>query len=273
MEIISTIASLVAVLTAVKEAVDAVTGVVQSVDNFVVTFRKTVDDFKNTVTEVVVIFDSDGDGENDREEVVYRIYQTLPDYETGFCICNKGNEIGLGLPMFEIIDGCELSELLLEAPSVPLAGLPAFPDTSDGSDFPELPDISDIIDIEPSFEHKDYPIITGNDKYFIADLHNDGYNDIFSPAGDITGDGINDWKVIVDYDDNGLPDASPNQPFYPVGSDEFEYLIESIGQGDNGIMTKEIDKYSVSEALLSLILLFSVINFIRGLFRRSDYLR
>lgn len=270
MEIVSTIATFVAVLNAVKEAVDAATDLVQSVDDLVVTFRKTVDDFKNTVTEVVVMFDSDGDGENDTEEVVYRIYQTLPDYETGFCICNKGNEIGLGLPMFEIIDGRELSELLSEAPSVPLAELPEFSDTSDN---PELPDISDIIDIEPSFEHKDYPIISGNDKYLVSDLNNDGCNDIFCPTADINGDGINDFLKIVDNDDNGLPDASPNQPFYPVGSEEFEYLIESTGQVDDGIMTKEIDKYNVSEALLALILLFTFINFVRGLFRRSDYLR
>lgn len=267
MEIVSTIASLIAVLKAVKEAVDAVTEVVQSVDDLIVTFRKTVDDFKNTVTEVVVIFDSDGDGENDTEEVVYRIYQTLPDYETGFCICNKDNEIGLGLPMFEIIDGRDFAELLSKAPSVPLADLP------DTSDFPELPDISEIVDIDPIPEYREYPVITGNDKYFIADLYNDGFNDIISPAGDITGDGVNDWLVIVDNDDNGLPDASPNQPFYPVGSEAFEYLIESTGQADDGIMTKKVDNYSVSEALLSLILLFTFINFVRGLFRRSDYLR
>lgn len=252
MEIVSTIATLVAILNAVKEGIDAVTEVVQSVDDFIVTFRKTVDDFKNTVTEVVVLVDSNGDGEKDMEEVVYRIYQTLPDYDTGFCICNKGNEIGLGLPMFEIIDGCELPELLSEAPSVALSDLPELPETS---------------------EQKDYPIITGNDKYLIADLHNDGYNDVFSPAGDITGDGINDWKLIVDKDDNGLPDASPNQPFYPIGSEEFEYLIESTGQGDDGIMTKKVDNYNVVEGLLALVLLFTVLNFVRGLFVRRNYFK
>lgn len=270
MELVSGIATIVAVLKAVKEAVDAATELVQSVDDFIVTFRKTVDDFKNTVTEVVVIFDSDGDGENDREEVVYRIYQTLPDYETGFCICNKSNEIGLGLPMFEIIDGRDFPGLLAKAPSVPLAELP---EISEPSELPELPDISDIVEIEPTPSFREYPVITGNDKYFIADLHNDGFNDIISPAGDITGDGINDWLVIVDDDDNGLPDASPNFAFYPVGSEAFEYFIESTGKADDSIMTKEIDKYNVSEALLALILLFTFINFVRGLFRRSDYLR
>lgn len=258
MEIISTIATIVSVLKAVKEAVDAATELVESIDNFIITFRKTVDDFKNTVTEVVVIFDSDGDGENDTEEVVYRIYQTLPDYETGLCICNNGNEIGLGLPMFEIIDGREFPDLLAKAPSVPLADLPTLPDTSE------------IVDIEP---FREYPIITGNDKYLIADLYDDGFNDIISPAGDITGDGVNDWFVIVDEDDNGLPDASPNFEFYPVGSEAFEYLIEGIGQADDGIMTKRVDNYTVTEGLLALILLFSVFSFIRGLFRRSDYFK
>lgn len=268
MEIISTVVTLVEVLVAVKEAVDAVTKIVQSVDDLVVTFRKTVDDFKNTVTEVVVIFDSDGDGENDSEKVVYRIYQTLPDFETGYCICIKDGEIGLGLPMFQIIDGHELPELLAEAPDIPLSDLPVLPETSD---VPELPDISDIIDIEPSYD--DFPIVSGNDGYRIADLHNDGSNDIFRPAGDYNADGINDWELVVVDDESGLPVASPNLPFFPAGCEEFEYIIEQAGQGDDGIMTKKMDNYNVSEALLALILLFTFINFVRGLFRRSDYLR
>lgn len=270
MEIVSTVVTIVEVLIAVNEAVTAATELVQSVDDFVVTFRKTVDDCKNTITEVVVIFDSDGDGENDREEVVYRIYQTLPDYETGYCICIKDGEIGLGLPMFEIIDGRELPELLSNAPSVLLVELP---EVSEPSELPEIPGISEIIDIEPSPDYIEYPIISGNDRYYLADLHNDGSNDIFCPAGDITGDGINDWKSIVVDDESGLPLASPNQSFFPVGSEAFEYLIESTGQADDGIMTKEIDKYNVSEALLALILLFTFISFVRGLFRRSDYLK
>lgn len=267
MEIVSTIATIVTILKAVKEAIDAATDVVESVDNFIVTFRKTVDDFKNTVTEVVVMFDSDGDGENDREEVVYKIYQTLPDFETGLCICNKGDEIGLGLPMFKIVDGTEFGDLLAEAPSVPLADLPdlpVLPDTSDITDLPELPELPVI--------RKEYPIVTANDKYLLYDVNNDGSNEIVMVYADVTGDGINDFLVGVDEDDNGLLDASSNYEFYPVGSEAFEYLIEGI-ETEDSIMTKEIDQYSVAEGLLALILLFSVINFIRGLFVRRDYLR
>lgn len=236
MDIITGIYAFIGVLKAVKEAVDAVTDVVQSVDSLVVTLRKTVDDFKNTVTEVVVIYDSDGDGENDTEEVVYRIYQTLPDYETGFCICNKGNEIGLGMPMLEIIDGREFSSLLAEAPA---------PDTHS-----ELPENSDITS-NPPVIYQDYPVVTGNDKYFLVDLDDDGYNDVISPTADITGDGVNDWLKIVDSDGDGLPDASPNSSFYTVGSDAFNELV---GYGNDDLaLTKPFDYYSVSEALLFII--------------------
>lgn len=293
MEVVSTIISIVEIVIAVKEAVDAAQALVESVDDLVVTFRKTVDDFKNTITEVVVIFDSDGDGTKDSEQVVYRIYQMLPDYETGFCICNKDDEIGLGLPMFEIIDGKAFPELLAKSPSVPLSDLPVIPDTSD-----EFPDISDIIDIDiPSFS-KDYPVITGNDKYFLADLYDDGSNDIISPGGDITGDGINDWLVIVDNDDNGLPDASPNAVFYPVGSEAFNDLAQGLrdqsvlltpdgivynysGSGDDivscaesawvdkyGSMDKPLHNYSVSEALLFIIACGTVVSLLCKVFKR-----
>lgn len=245
-EIVVGISSLVAVLKAVKEAIDAATGVVESIDKFVVTLRKTVDDFKNTVTEVVVTYDSDGDGENDTEEVVYKIYQTLPDYETGFCICNKGSELGLGMPMFEIIDGKEFPNLLVEAPA-PAAV------TSETSD--ALPAVV-----------QDYPAVTGTDKYFLVDLYNDGYNDVVSPAADITGDGINDWLVVVDNDGDGLPDASPNAAFYPVGSDGFNELV---GYGDDDLaLTKPFAHYSVTEGLLFLLVVCSILTTLFTLFRR-----
>lgn len=293
MDIITGIYAFIGVLKAVKEAVDAVTDVVQSVDNLIVTLRKTVDDFKNTVTEVVVIYDSDGDGENDTEEVVYRIYQALPDYETGFCICSKGNEIGLGMPMFEIIDGRDLSALLVEAPAPYML-----------SELPELPETSDIIS-EPPAVVQNYTVITGNDKYFLKDLDNDGYNDIFSPTADLTGDGINDFLKIVCNNDNGLPIASPNASFYPVGSEAFNELVgygeddtflftpdgliikyaESGGEEYDGLvsrateqwvqkygaMDKPLHNYSVSEALLFIIAAGSVVGLFLKLFRRRKF--
>lgn len=238
MEIITGIFSFIEICKAVKGAIDAVTDVVQSVDDLIITLRKTVDDFKNTVTEVVVSYDSDGDGVNDTSEVVYRIYQTLPDYETGFCICNKGNEVGLGMPMFEIIDGRDFPSLLAETPSANML-----------SELP-LPETSDVVS-EPLVVVQNYPIITGNDKYILADIDNDGYNDILSPAADITGDGINDWYKIVDADENGLPDASPNYTFYTVGSEAFNELV---GYSEDDLaLTKPFSHYSVPEALLFII--------------------
>ena len=50
-------------------------------------------------------------------------------------------------------------------------------------------------------------------------------------------------------------------------------MAYSLWLSENGVMEKKLDNYSVTEGLLALILLFTVINFIRGLFTRKDYLR
>lgn len=47
----------------------------------------------------------------------------------------------------------------------------------------------------------------------------------------------------------------------------------SLWVSENGIMSKKLDNYSVTEGLLALVLLFTVINFVRGLFRRKDIYR
>ena len=47
----------------------------------------------------------------------------------------------------------------------------------------------------------------------------------------------------------------------------------SLWVSENGIMEKKLDNYSVTEGLLALVLLFTVINFVRGLFRRKDIYR
>ena len=254
MDIVTGIYAFVGILKAVKDAVDAFADVVQSVDNLIVSLRKTVDDFKNTVTEVVVIYDSDGDGENDTEEVVYRIYQTLPDYETGFCICNKGSEIGLGMPMFEIIDGRVFPDLLVDVPTADTLSNPL--DLSEPSD----------ITSSPAVVVQNYPVVTGNDKYLLVDFDDDGYNDVISPAADITGDGINDWFKIVDDNDDGLPDASPNAPFYTVGSDAFNELVGY--SKDELALTKPFEYYSVPEALLFVIAACVLFFFFKNIFKR-----
>lgn len=194
--------------------------------------KKVVDGAGNVITQIVYSFDSDGDGVNDSEEVLYSLNTIIPDLSDGYCLCNKGNEIGLGMPQFEIVDGNDITGFL------------------------------------------DTDIITGNDNGFIVDFDNDGANDdVLIPLPDFTGDGFSDWGWLVDRDDNGLPDVSPYSPFYPIGSEEYTYIIEQSGVSEGSIMTTKIDEYSVTQGLLALILLFMFLNFVRGLFRRSDYFK
>lgn len=194
--------------------------------------KKVVDAAGNVITQIVYEYDSDGDGENDSEEIIYTLDIMIPDLEDGYCLCNKGNEIGLGLPQYKILDGFEISDLI-------------------GTD-----------------------IITGNDNGFIVDVDFDGENDdILIPLPDFTGDGYDDWGWLIDDDNNGLPDVSPFAPFYPVGSEEYTYIIEQTAADDTPIMEKPIDNYNVTEGLLALLVLFTALKFVWGLFTRKDVLR
>lgn len=226
--------------------------------------KKVVDETGRVITQIIYEYDSDGDGINDSEEILYTLNMIIPDLDSGYCLCNNGDELGLGFPQYKLLDGFEIGEYL----------------TTD--------------------------IITGNDDGFIVDLDNDGdIDDILVPFGfDVTGDGQNDWGWIIDDDDNGFPDASPDAPFYPVGSPEYHSITEgsegrssiivvsgdgtltvydmdgtitaedcdtaySLWVSENGIMDKQMDNYSVTEGLLFLLVLISVGYFIRGLFKRS----
>lgn len=174
--------------------------------------KKVVDAAGNVVTQIVYEFDSDGDGVNDSEQVIYTLNTIIPSLDNGYCLCNKGNEIGLGLPQYEIVDGTEISDLI------------------------------------------DTKVITGNNDGFIIDLDNDGAkDDVLIPLPDFTGDGLRDWGWLVDRDDNGLPDVSPYSPFYPIGSDEYHYIIEQSGLGEDHFLDKDFDNYNVSEGFLFLI--------------------
>ena len=241
---------------------DAVSNAIEEGITYVI--KKVVDGAGNVVTKIVHEFDSDGDGEIDSEQEIYTLQLLIPDLSNGYCLCNRGNEIGLGLPQFKLLDGTQIWKhtssdiLLLDEGETDIGDL--------------LPDIGDILpDVGDFFAPE---VITGNDNGYILDLDDDGENDdVLIPLPDFTGDGVGDWGWLVDDDDNGLPDVSPDSPFYPVGSEEYDYILERSGVTDNSIMTKRTDKYSVTEALLALILLFTFIDFVRGLFRRSDYLR
>lgn len=196
--------------------------------------RKVVDSSGNTSTQIVYELDTDGDGINDSEEIIYTLETMIPDLDSGYCLVNKGDEIGLGMPQIKLLDGA---------------------------------DISTVIDIGSDF-------ITGNGDGFIVDFDGDGANDdILIPLPDFSGDGQGDWGWLVDDDDNGLPDASPYAPFYPIGSDEYTYIVEKQSAEDMFIMEKPIDDYSVTEGLLALLVIFVGLNFVRGLFTRKDVFR
>ncbi len=166
-----------------------------------------------------------------------------------------------------------------------------------GIGFPELrivdnTDMADMLD----------EVIVGNNNGVIVG------GDTYVPLPfDTTGDGVNDWGKIVDADDNGIPDAAPEAPFYPVGSDGYNQIIQS-GRSDeksfiivsaegtvsiydpNGDLTEEdynkaytlwlkdnaaLDKpfknYSVTEALLLIVALFAGVSLIGKLFKRRIY--
>ena len=166
-----------------------------------------------------------------------------------------------------------------------------------GIGFPELrivdnTDMADMLD----------EVIVGNNNGVIVD------GDTYVPLPfDTTGDGVNDWGKIVDADDNGIPDASPEAPFYPVGSDGYNQIIQSgrtdeksfiivsaegtvsiydpngdlteedynqaytLWLKDNAALDKPFKNYSVTEALLLIVALFAGVSLIGKLFKRRIY--
>lgn len=226
--------------------------------------RKATDALGNIVTEIVYPVDEDGDGVTDYEETIFSFDSLIPDFVNGFCICNNGDEIGIGMPQLRIVDYEDMAGKFLD-------------------------------------------IVTGTIDGYIRD---DDGNVFFPMPYDATGDGLADWYQIVDEDDNGVPDASDNAPFYPVGSDGYSRFIKqyksentvdfimlapdgtmtvydqhgnitaedvdnayALWISENGIMNKKLDNYSVTEGLLLLSLLVSVVFFIRSLFKRKDVFR
>lgn len=189
--------------------------------------RKIVDGAGRVATQIFYRYDSDGDGELDGEEVIYTLDTMVPDLSDGFCLVNKDDEIGLGMPKLKLLENFDITEFV-------------------DSDF-----------------------ITGNDNGFIIDIDSDGeFDDVIIPMPDFTGDGISDWIQLVDDDDNGLPDASPHTPFYPVGSDEYNYFIEKYSDSEVSGLDKPFDNYTVSEILLFFIASAAVVYLFSKIFRR-----
>ena len=220
--------------------------------------KKTVDEVGNIVTQIVVPVDKDGDGVAESEEVLYSFNCSIPDLSDGYCIVNRDDEIGIGLPQFELINATDMADRLVDT-------------------------------------------VTGNNNgYLIGD-------DVYVPLlFDFSGDGQLDWGRVIDDDDNGIPDASDDAPFFPIGSEGYKQIVSGSGSEksfiivsadgtvsiydpngdlteqdynqayslwlkDNNALDKPFKNYSVTEALLLIVALFAGASLIGKLFKRRIY--
>ncbi len=137
-------------------------------------------------------------------------------------------------------------------------------DNEIGIGYPKLKlvDASDVLPIL----RDDYYISDGNG--FSIDYDNDGDNDTLFPLPfDGTGDGLPDFQVICDDDDNGLPDVAPDSPFYPIGSEGYQEIVEAHSENVPAL-DKSFKNYTVTEALLFLIFIGSAVAMISKIFKR-----
>lgn len=227
--------------------------------------KRKLDNAGKAISEFYALFDDDGDGQTDREELVFSFDVSVPQNYSGFSIVNSGDEIGLGYPEYEIIDSNEFSSRISNR--------------NDGT-------------------------ITTTDNYYIID------DDVYLPIPlDYNGDGQLDWGRVLDENHDGVPDASPSGPFYPVGSDDFNRIIETTkkesgeksfiivsAEGtvsvydpngdlteedydkaytlwlkDNAALEKPFKHYSVTEALLLIVAIFAGVSLVGKLFKRRVY--
>lgn len=183
---------------------------------------------------------------------------SIPDLSDGYCIVNRDDEIGIGLPQFELIDATDMAGRLVDT-------------------------------------------VTGNNNgYLIGD-------DVYVPLPfDFSGDSQLDWGRVIDDDDNGIPDASDDAPFFPIGSEGYKQIVSGSGGEksfiivsadgtvsiydpngdlteqdynqaysfwlkDNNALDKPFKYYSVTEALLLIVALFAGASLIGKLFKRRIY--
>lgn len=205
--------------------------------------RKVINEAGKTVIRFIT--------EGPEETVIYELDASLAQLSgvwnsMGLTLGNCGDEVGFGIPIYELVSH---NDLLL------------FLDIQNVSAYDE--------DTAPASSAQ----ISVLGSAALVDFDGDGETEPLFPVPDFDGDGQGDWGRLVDDDDNGLPDLSPDLPFYPVGSDEFTYIVEQQTKEERPIMETPLDSYSVTEGLLLLALLFSVLNFVRGLFTRKDVFR
>lgn len=99
------------IITIILQALEAALAkAIEEGINYIV--RKVVDAAGNVITEIVYQYDSDGDGTTDSEQVIYTLDTLIPSLDNGYCLCNKGNTIGLGFPQYQLVDGSEIADLI-----------------------------------------------------------------------------------------------------------------------------------------------------------------
>lgn len=223
-----TVIDLIAICVKISSAINAVRETVDASTQLVISVRKFVDAFGNVSTELYYKYDSDGDGELDAEKVIYNIESYIPDLDEPYQLVDNNGTIGLGYPMLRTVD---------------------------------------YTDVSAGFLNSDYHSSTSGG-YRLA-LEGDGVLDdvVYSLPFDYTGDGLNDFEIIVDDNNNGLPDYCPTSPFYPIGSEGYQEIIETHSENVPALQ-KSFENYTVSEALLFLIFVGSAITVISKIFKR-----
>lgn len=225
-----TISSIIAICIKITAAINAIRETVDAATDLVISIRKFIDSFGNVSTQIVYQYDSDGDGELDSEDIIYVIDSYIPDLNEPFQLVDKDGTIGLGYPMLKTVDS---------------------------------------IDVSSAFSDSEYHSSTAGG-YRIALEGDDVLDDVvYYLPFDYTGDGINDFEIIVDDNDNGLPDYCPTSPFYPIGSEGYNEILLQYGKTDYTIMDKPISKYSVTEGILLIGFIVGAFGLLKKAFRRK----
>lgn len=227
-----TITSIIAICVKITAAINAVRETVDAATDLVISIRKFIDSFGNVSTEIVYKYDSDGDGELDAERVIYNIESYIPDLNEPYQLVDNNGTIGLGFPMLRTVDS---------------------------------------VDVSAAFTDSEYHSSTSGG-YRIALEGDDVLDDVvYDLPFDYTGDGINDFQIIVDDNNNGLPDYCPTAPFYPIGSEGYQEIVEAHSENVPAL-EKSFKNYNVSEALLFVIAASSLVAIFSKIFKRRKLL-
>lgn len=227
-----TITSIIAICVKITAAINAVRETVDAATDLVISVRKFIDSFGNVSTQIVYQYDSDGDGELDSEQVIYNIESYIPDLNEPYQLVDKNGTIGLGFPKLRTVDS---------------------------------------LDVSAAFSDSEYHSSTSGG-YRIALEGDDVLDDVVYPLPfDYTGDGLSDFEIIVDDNNNGLPDYCPTAPFYPIGSEGYQEIVEAHSENVPAL-EKSFKNYNVSEALLFVIACSSLVAIFSKIFKRRKLL-